>query len=59
MKSTECSACRIQMEDGAGKRTLHPIQYLALGYGFSRVEDIKAHVVGVRLSKSFEFSTRN
>ena len=32
---------------------------LALGYGFSRVEDIKAHVVGVRLSKSFEFSTRN
>ena len=33
MKSTECSACRIQMEDGAGKRTLHPIQYLALGYG--------------------------
>jgi hypothetical protein len=31
--STECSACRLQMEDGAGKRTLHPGQYLALGYG--------------------------
>jgi Fe-S oxidoreductase len=31
--STECSACRLQMEDGTGKRTLHPAQYLALGYG--------------------------
>lgn len=31
--STECSACRMQMEDGAGKRTLHPVQYLALAYG--------------------------
>jgi FAD/FMN-containing dehydrogenase/Fe-S oxidoreductase len=31
--STECSACRVQMEGGAGKRTLHPVQYLALAYG--------------------------
>jgi len=31
--STECSACRLQMEDGANKRTLHPAQYLALAYG--------------------------
>ncbi len=31
--STECSSCRMQMEDGAGKRTLHPVQYLALSYG--------------------------
>ena len=31
--STECSACRIQMEDGSGKRTLHPAQYLAFAYG--------------------------
>jgi Fe-S oxidoreductase len=31
--STECSACRLQMEEGSGKRTLHPIQYLALAYG--------------------------
>jgi FAD/FMN-containing dehydrogenase/Fe-S oxidoreductase len=31
--STECSSCRIQMEDGTGKRTLHPAQYLALAYG--------------------------
>jgi Fe-S oxidoreductase len=32
--STECSTCRLQMEDGSGKRTLHPAQYLALAYGF-------------------------
>jgi Fe-S oxidoreductase len=31
--STECSTCRLQMEDGARKRTLHPAQYLALAYG--------------------------
>jgi len=31
--STECGSCRMQMEDGAGKRTLHPAQYLALAYG--------------------------
>jgi Fe-S oxidoreductase len=31
--STECSTCRIQMEDAA-VRTLHPAQYLALAYGY-------------------------
>ncbi len=31
--STECSSCRLQMEDGSGKRALHPAQYLALAYG--------------------------
>jgi Fe-S oxidoreductase len=31
--STECGTCRMQMEHGAGKRTLHPAQYLALAYG--------------------------
>lgn len=31
--STECGACRMQMQEGSGKRTLHPVQYLALGYG--------------------------
>jgi len=31
--STECSACRLQMEDAGGKRTLHPVEYLALAYG--------------------------
>jgi FAD/FMN-containing dehydrogenase/Fe-S oxidoreductase len=31
--SSECSSCRMQMEQGAGKRSLHPVQYLALAYG--------------------------
>lgn len=31
--STECSTCRMQMEEGSGKVTLHPAQYLALAYG--------------------------
>jgi Fe-S oxidoreductase len=32
--SSECSPCRLQMEDGSGKRALHPAQYLALAYGY-------------------------
>jgi Fe-S oxidoreductase len=31
--STECGSCRLQMQDGSGKRALHPVQYLALAYG--------------------------
>jgi FAD/FMN-containing dehydrogenase/Fe-S oxidoreductase len=31
--ATECSACRMQIEHGGRKRTLHPVQYLALAYG--------------------------
>jgi Fe-S oxidoreductase len=31
--ATECSSCRMQMEEGARKRTLHPAQFLALAYG--------------------------
>ena len=31
--STECGTCRLQMQDGSGKRALHPVQYLALAYG--------------------------
>ncbi|MDB5306321.1 MAG: glpC 2 [Gemmataceae bacterium] len=31
--STECSACRMQMQEGTGKRSLHPVQYLAHAYG--------------------------
>ena len=31
--STECGACRLQMQQGTGKRTLHPVQYLAYAYG--------------------------
>ncbi len=31
--TTECSACKIQMEQGAGKPTIHPVKLLALAYG--------------------------
>ncbi|MGO9469173.1 MAG: FAD-binding and (Fe-S)-binding domain-containing protein [Isosphaeraceae bacterium] len=31
--ATECGTCRIQMEQGLTKRTLHPIKLLSLGYG--------------------------
>lgn len=30
--TTECSACKIQMEQGAGKPTVHPVKLLALAY---------------------------
>ena len=30
---TECSACKMQMEQGTTKPTLHPIKVLALAYG--------------------------
>jgi FAD/FMN-containing dehydrogenase/Fe-S oxidoreductase len=31
--AAECSTCRMQMEEGAGRRSLHPAQYLAIAYG--------------------------
>ncbi len=31
--STECTACKLQMEQGTSKPTLHPLKLLALGYG--------------------------
>jgi Fe-S oxidoreductase len=31
--ASECSACRMQMEQSSGKRSLHPVQYMALAYG--------------------------
>ena len=33
--STECGACRIQMEQGSTKRTLHPTKLLSLSYGLN------------------------
>jgi len=32
---TECPTCRLQMEYGAGKTTLHPVQILARAYGYA------------------------
>ena len=40
--STECSPCRMQMQQGSGKRTLHPIQYLALAYGL--LPELEGHL---------------
>lgn len=31
--TTECSACKIQMEQGTTKPTVHPVKLLALAYG--------------------------
>jgi Fe-S oxidoreductase len=31
--ATECTACKMQMEQGASKPTMHPIKWLALSYG--------------------------
>ena len=33
--STECGACRMQMEQGITKRTLHPVKLLSLSYGLN------------------------
>jgi Fe-S oxidoreductase len=30
---TECSACKMQMEQGTTKPTIHPLKILALSYG--------------------------
>jgi Fe-S oxidoreductase len=30
---TECSTCRLQMEQGSAMPTIHPIKLLALSYG--------------------------
>ncbi|MCA9258096.1 MAG: anaerobic glycerol-3-phosphate dehydrogenase subunit C, partial [Planctomycetales bacterium] len=31
--ATDCSTCRVQMEQGAAKPTIHPVKLLALAYG--------------------------
>jgi Fe-S oxidoreductase len=39
--TTECSTCRIQMEQGTTKPTLHPVKILALAYGLMpELEDL-------------------
>jgi Fe-S oxidoreductase len=35
---TECASCQMQMEEGSGKPTLHPIEILARAYGYKPVE---------------------
>ena len=31
--TTQCTGCRLQIEQGARKRTLHPVKWLAISYG--------------------------
>jgi Fe-S oxidoreductase len=31
--ATECSACKMQMEQGTSKPTIHPLKILAMAYG--------------------------
>jgi Fe-S oxidoreductase len=40
--SSECGTCRMQMQEGTGKRALHPVQFLALAYGL--VPEIEARL---------------
>jgi Fe-S oxidoreductase len=45
--TTECSACKMQMEQGSTKPTVHPLKLLALGYGLMPE-------IGAALSRSGE-----
>jgi Fe-S oxidoreductase len=35
MGATECAACRMQMEQGVPKPTLHPVKLLSMSYGLN------------------------
>jgi FAD/FMN-containing dehydrogenase/Fe-S oxidoreductase len=49
--SSECSACRMQMQESAGKRALHPVQYLAMAYGLMpKLAERLRRPVGKRVS---------
>jgi heterodisulfide reductase subunit B len=41
--TTECSTCRLQMEQGPTKPTLHPLKLLALAYGLMPDVEKKLH----------------
>ena len=42
--ASECSACRMQMEQGSGKRCLHPVELLAAAYGLLPESRIRTQV---------------
>jgi Fe-S oxidoreductase len=46
---TECSTCKIQMEQGSSKPTIHPIKLLALAYGLMPEIDVLIRAQGKRL----------
>jgi Fe-S oxidoreductase len=43
--TTECSSCKMQMEQGTRKPTIHPLKLLALAYGLmpKAAELLKTH----------------
>ena len=46
--TTECSTCKIQMEQGTTKPTIHPIKILAMAYGLMpELEDLFSRRSGV------------
>jgi len=47
--ATECSACKIQMEQGVAKPTLHPIKLLAYAYGLLPEVETLLHTPGKEL----------
>jgi FAD/FMN-containing dehydrogenase/Fe-S oxidoreductase len=50
--STECGPCRMQMQEGTGKRALHPAQYLAYGYGLMpELEERLVRPLGKRITE--------
>jgi Fe-S oxidoreductase len=48
--ATECGTCRMQMEQGISKRTLHPVKLLGLGYGL--FPDLKARFKDPKLRRA-------
>jgi Fe-S oxidoreductase len=48
--ATECSACRMQMEQGGRKRTLHPLKLLALSYGLEPA--LRRHLTDLKPRRS-------
>ncbi len=47
--TTECSACKMQMEQGTTKPTLHPIKVLAQAYGLNPEDQNPFNIVGEEL----------
>jgi Fe-S oxidoreductase len=48
--TTECSTCKMQMEQGTTKPTIHPIKLLALAYGLMPEWEDLAAAVGQELA---------
>jgi Fe-S oxidoreductase len=46
---TECSTCKIQMEQGTSKPTIHPVKLIALAYGLMPELETLVRVQGKRL----------